>query len=88
MTIKKKKKKLNQKVNDTKMTFDPTSVEVTCVTLPNDHCIQVLWEYVKVCRYSDRFFNKTKQKNTWTKGHWPLDDLWPQVCWGHMCDST
>ena len=24
----------------------------------------------------------------WTKGHWPLDDLWPQVCWGHMCDST
>ena len=22
----------------------------------------------------------------WTKGHWPLDDLWPQVCWGHMCD--
>ena len=25
---------------------------------------------------------------TWTKGHWPQDDLWPQVCWGHMCDST
>ena len=25
---------------------------------------------------------------SWTKGHWPLDDLWPQVCWGHMCDST
>ena len=25
---------------------------------------------------------------TWTKGHWPLDDLWPQVCWGHMCEST
>ena len=25
---------------------------------------------------------------TWTKGHWPLDDLWPHVCWGHMCDST
>ena len=24
----------------------------------------------------------------WTKGHWPLDDLWPQVCLGHMCDST
>ena len=24
----------------------------------------------------------------WTKGHWPLDDLWPLVCWGHMCDST
>ena len=25
---------------------------------------------------------------TWTKGHWPLDDLWPHVCWGHTCDST
>ena len=25
---------------------------------------------------------------TWTKCHWPLDDLWPHVCWGHMCDST
>ena len=24
----------------------------------------------------------------WTKGHWPLDYLWPHVCWGHMCDST
>ena len=38
---KKKKKKLNQKVNDPKMTFDPTSVEVTGETLPKDHCIQV-----------------------------------------------
>ena len=25
---------------------------------------------------------------TWTKGHWPLDDIWPHICWGHMCDST
>ena len=23
---------------------------------------------------------------TWTKGHWPLDDLWPHICWGHMCE--
>ena len=21
---------------------------------------------------------------TWTKGHWPLDDLWPHICWSHM----
>ena len=21
---------------------------------------------------------------TWTKGHWPLDDLWTHVCWGHI----
>ena len=27
------------------------------------------------------------QKN-WSKGHWPLDDLWPHICCGHMCDST
>ena len=25
---------------------------------------------------------------TWTKGHWPLHDLWPHVCWSHMFDST
>ena len=39
------------------MTFDPTSVEVTCVTLPKDHCVQVPWEYTDVCtcRYSDQF---------------------------------
>ena len=45
--------------------------------------IKVPWKFVKVCGYSDHFFSKT-----WTKGHWPLDDLWPQVCWGHTCDST
>ena len=25
---------------------------------------------------------------TLTKGQWPLDDLWPHFCWGHMCGST
>ena len=37
------------------MTFDPTSVEVTCVTLPKDHFVQVPWEYINVCGYSDQF---------------------------------
>ena len=37
------------------MTFDPTSVEVTYVTLPKDHCVQVTWEYINVCGYSDQF---------------------------------
>ena len=64
------------------MTFDPTSFEVLCVTLPKDHCVQVPWKYIKVCGYS-AFFAKT-----WSKGNWPLDDLWPHICWGHMCDST
>ena len=212
------------------MTFDPTSVEVLCVTLPKDHCVQVPWKYIKVCGYSDLFCKNLKRRSltprwpltphllrshvwlypriivskshehtwkyvdtvtffakknlnqrlltprwpstphllrshvwlypriivskshehtwkyvdtvtflpknlnqrsltprwpltphllrshvwlypriivskshentskyvdtvnlfvkTWTKGHWPLDDLWPHICWGHMCDSS
>ena len=63
------------------MIFDPTSVEVLCVTLPKDHCVKIPWKYIKVCGYSDVF-----AKNL--KGHWPLDDLWPHIFCGHMCDST
>ena len=37
------------------MTFDPMSVEVTCVTLPKDHCVQVPWQYINVCGFSDQF---------------------------------
>ena len=37
------------------MTFHPMSVEVTCVTLPKDHCVQVPWQYINVCVYSDQF---------------------------------
>ena len=113
------------------MTFDPTSVEVTCVTLPKDHCVQVPWKYIKVCGYSDHFCKNLNQRSvtprwpltphllrshvwlypriivsmshenmskyvdtvnlfakTWTIGQWPLDDLWPHIRWGHMCDST
>ena len=54
--------KLDQKVNDPKMNFDPTSVEVTFVTLPKDHFIQVPRKYVKVCGYSDPFFQKLEPK--------------------------
>ena len=114
------------------MTFNPTSVEVLCVALPKDHCVQVPWKYIKVCGYSDLFCKKNLNQRsltprwpltqhllrshvwlypriivskshentskyvdtvnlfakTWTKGHWPLDDLWPHICWGHRCDST
>ena len=45
--------------------------------------------------YNIRFENTSKYvdtvtllSKTWTKGHWLLDDLWPHVCWGNMCDST
>ena len=46
------------------------------ITVTLDLKIQSMWMHWP-------FFPKT-----WTKGHWPLDDLWPHVCWGHMCDST
>ena len=57
--------KLNQTVNEPKMTFDPTSVKATCVTLPKDHCIQVAWKYIKVCGYSD-YFSKPLTKRSMT----------------------
>ena len=47
--------KLEPKVIDPLMTFDPKSVGATCVTLPKDHFIQVPWEYINVCGYSDQF---------------------------------
>ena len=47
------------------MTFDLTSVEVTCVTLPKDHCVQVPWEYINVCGYSDQFLQKLPHTYTY-----------------------
>ena len=41
------------------MTFEPMSVEVTCVTLPKDRCVQVPREYINVCGYSDQFCKMT-----------------------------
>ena len=53
------------------MTFDPTSVEVLCVTLPKDHCVQVPWKYIKVCGYSDLFCRKNLNLRSLTL-RWPL----------------
>ena len=53
------------------MTLDPTSVDVLCVTLPKDHCVQLPWKYIKVCGYSDLFC----KKKTWNTGRWP--PRWP-----------
>ena len=52
------------------MTFDPKSVEVTCVTLPKDHCVHVSWKYIKVCGYSDPFFKNINQCSLTPS--WPL----------------
>ena len=54
------------------MSFDPTSVEVTCVTLPKDHCVQVPWKYIKVCRYSDLFSKKKTLNQRSLTPRWPL----------------
>ena len=65
------------------MTFDPTSIEVAFI-----------WLYPRII-ISKSHENTSKHVDTvtlfakpWTKGHWPLDDLWPHICWVHMCDST
>ena len=39
--------KLELKVIDPKMTFDPKSVKVTCVILCKDHCVQVPRKYLR-----------------------------------------
>ena len=41
------------------MTFDPTSVEVTSVTLFEDHFVQVPWEYINVCGCSKSIMQNT-----------------------------
>ena len=37
---------------------------------------------------TSKYVNSDVFSKTWTKGYWPLDDLWPHLHWGHMCDST
>ena len=52
------------------MTFDPTSAEVTRVSLPKYHCVQVPCKNIKVCEYNDQ---KTLTKRSMT----PNDPRWP-----------
>ena len=47
------------------MTFDPTSVKVTYVTLPKDHYVQVPWENINGGGYSDRFLQNYNQDTTY-----------------------
>ena len=70
--------------NHCNIRFDLIPVKVICANLLKDHYVQVPWKHIKVCGYGNFFFFKNLNE----KCHWPLDDLWPQVCWGHMCDST
>ena len=40
----------------------PHIFEVSCVTLPKDHCVQVPCQYIKVCGYSEPFLFKLEPK--------------------------
>ena len=51
------------KVIDPMMTFDPKSVEITCMTLPEDHWVQVPRKHIKVCGYSDPFCKNLNQRS-------------------------
>ena len=56
------------------MTFEPTSIEVTCATLPKDHCVQIHWKYIKVYGYNDPF-SKTLTNGQSMTPRWPLIPL-------------
>ena len=64
-------KNLSQRSLTPRWHFDPMSVEVTCVTLPNDHCVQIPRKYITVCGYSDPFFFKNLNQRSLTP-RWPL----------------
>ena len=71
------------------MTFDPTSVGVTCVTLPKDDCVQVPWEYINVCGYNDQFcklpqFRRDKTTPCFLKAiaEWTI-----QICHRRSCGT-
>ena len=64
------------------MTFDPRLLRSHVWLYPR---IIVSKSHENTSKYVDTV---TLYVKTWTKGHWPLDELWPQICSGHMCDST
>ena len=74
--------KLEPKVNDQKVTFDPSLLRSHVWLYPR---IIMSKSLENTSKYADTV---TLFSKTWTKGHWPLDDLWPHICWGHMCHST
>ena len=78
-------KKINQKVNDPQMTFDPTSVRSHVQLYPR---IIVSKSHGNTSKYVDTvtIFQNINQKVNDPK--WPLDDLWPHFSWGHKHNST
>ena len=53
-------KNLNQRSLTPRWPFNPMSVEVTCVTLPKDHCVQVSKSHDNTSMYVDTVINFAK----------------------------
>ena len=85
---------LNQsKVSGPQMTFDQTSVAVTFVTLPKDHCVQVLYVWVyRVINFAN--FNKTPHimyiQNIGTNTYYMYEQKWsrPESLSEHSLGET
>ena len=78
---KKERKEISNEILN-KVVLEPRVSPAFAITYFCNHC-NIRFE--NTSKYVDTL---TLFPKTWTKGHWPLDDLWPHVCWGHMCDST
>ena len=48
-------KNLNQRALTPRWPLTPCLLGSHCVTLPKDHCVQVPWQYINLCGYSDEF---------------------------------
>ena len=79
-----------QKTSETKTDCQHISynMEVTFVGFDNSINKVVLEPRVLPENTSKYVDTVTVFAKTWIKSHWPLDDLWPHICWGLMCDST
>ena len=86
--------------NHCNIRFDPIPVKVRKRSLTPEWSLNprllrsYVWLYPRII-VSKSHENTSKYVDTvtlfaktWTKGHWPLDDLGPHICWGLMCDST
>ena len=60
----------------------------TCLACFRDHILLQSSNILDLKIHQSMWIHWPFFPKSWTKGHWPLDDLWPHVCWGHMCDST
>ena len=84
--------------NHCNIRFDPIPVKVRKRSLTPRWPLtprllkSLVWLYPRIIVYkshentSKYVDTVTLFAKTWTKGHWPLDDIWSHICWGHMCD--